>query len=61
MQEVLNQGSLVRGGRKTAQEEHTELKHSVQQLRHDQAAGGNVRSNLEKEMKLLFAESDALR
>ena len=53
---------LVRARRKTAQDKHTELERSVEQLRrHDQATGGGVRSNLEKEMELLFAEADALR
>ena len=48
-------------GRKTAQDEHTEMERSVEQLGHDQAAGGCARSNLEKEMELLFAEADELR
>ena len=33
----------------------------MEQLRHDQDTGGCARSNLEKEMELLFAEADALR
>ena len=49
----------MRARRKTAQDEHTER--SVEQLRHDQDTGGGVRSNLEKEMELLFAEADAVR
>ena len=53
--------SLLRAWRKTAQDEHTELERNVKQLRHDQATGGGARSNLEKEMELLFADADALR
>ena len=60
MQDVLNEGSLVRARRKTAQDEHTELERNVEQLRHDQDTGGGVRSNLEKGVELLFAEADAL-
>ena len=40
---------------------HTELERNVEQLRHDQNTGSGLRSNLEKEMELLFAEADALR
>ena len=61
LQEVLKEGGLVRARRKTAQDEHTELERSVEQLRHDQVTGGGVRSKLEKEMALLSAEADALR
>ena len=61
LQEVLNEGGLFRPRRKTAQDEHTELERSVEQLRHDQDTSGGVGSNLEKEMELLFAEADALR
>ena len=61
MQEVLNEGGLVRARRKTAQDEHMELERGVEQLRHDQVTGGGVRSKLEKEMELLFAEAVALR
>ena len=61
MQDILNQRGLVRARRKTAQEKHTEMERSVEQLRHGQASGGGVRSNLENEMELLFTEADALR
>ena len=47
--------------RRTAQDEHTEPERSVEQLRDDQVTGGGVRSNLEEDMELLFAETDALR
>ena len=40
---------------------HTELERNPEQLRHDQATGSGMRSNLEKEMELLFVEPDVLR
>jgi len=61
LQEVLNDRGVVRARRNTTQDEHAELERNVEQLRHDQAAGGGMRSNLEKEMELLFAEADAFR
>ena len=61
LQEILNEGGLVRVRRKTAQNEHMELERNVEQLRHDQVTGGGARSNLEKEMELLFTEADELR
>ena len=50
----------VSGGR-PHRTKHTELERNVEQLRHDQNIGNGMRSNLEKEMELLFAEADALR
>ena len=40
LQEVLNEGGLVRARRKSAQDKHTELERSVEQLRHDHVTGG---------------------
>ena len=51
----------MHASRKTAQDEHTNLERNVDQSRYDQATGGGMRLNLEKEMELLFAEADALR
>ena len=57
LQQVLSEWRLGA----TAQDQQTELERNVELLRHDQVTGGGMRSNLEKETELLFAEADASR
>lgn len=44
-----------------AEEEQSQLEAVIEQLHHDQAAGGGLRRNLEHETQLLLAEAERLR
>ncbi|CAE8654119.1 unnamed protein product, partial [Polarella glacialis] len=51
------QSEELRAETARAEQEEARLKLSVEQLRHDQAAGGGMRRNLEGELQMLLAEA----
>jgi len=61
MQQVEQQRDRVRAEAATADEEEAQVSKRLEQLRHDQAAAGGMRRNLESELQLLGAEAEKLR
>jgi len=53
--------SSVRAEVLEQEDEHAHLATHIEELQHEQAAGGGIRQNLENEMQLLLEEADRLR
>ncbi|CAE7864065.1 unnamed protein product [Symbiodinium microadriaticum] len=61
MQQVEQSRDRARAEAATADEEEAHVSKRLEQLRHDQAAAGGMRRNLESELQLLGAEAEKLR
>jgi len=61
LQQVEQQRDQARLQVVSAEEEEARVQAAVEQLRHDQAAGGGLHRNLETELQMLHAEAERLR
>merc|ERR1719188_850147 len=61
LDEVECSRQAVRAELAEVEEQQTDLEASVEQLKHEQAAGGGLRRNLEHERQLLIVEAEKLR
>eukprot|EP00931_Biecheleriopsis_adriatica_P087338 TRINITY_DN61827_c0_g1_i1.p1 TRINITY_DN61827_c0_g1~~TRINITY_DN61827_c0_g1_i1.p1 ORF type:complete len:767 (-),score=177.52 TRINITY_DN61827_c0_g1_i1:166-2394(-) len=61
LQQVEQERDKVRSQAASAEEEEARLSAKVEQLRHQEAAGGGMRRNLESELQMLESEAEKLR